>query len=195
MGITKTTTAAEQKKKQLNLLKTLKQKRADAEIEKLQAEAEKAAAYERRKENLIRQTNKRKIELGIGAKLTSTDIILNERTHLRRPSGDKVLNHKAFKHPDTDPNEMNKLAIIQDKSRDPSGQTTMGPNGFNTGAVRRTNLKGVGLSAVSSAFTVLKKKLEIYDLAEEEIRDKEAIENFMARFGKLWRNIFAKYQN
>jgi len=37
--------------------------------------------------------------------------------------------------------------------------------------------------------------LEIFDLDQEEIRDKEAIENYMAHFGKLWKNIFAKYQN
>ena len=58
----------------------------------------------------------------------------------------------------------------------------MGPGGFSTTAIRRTNMKGVGLAAVSRGVREAKDfgKLEIYDLDNEEIRDKEAIENFMA---------------
>ena len=49
-------------------------------------------------------------------------------------------------------------------------------------------MKGVGLAAVSRGVRLSSDfgKLEIYDLDQEEIRDKEAIENFMARFAKLW---------
>lgn len=33
------------------------------------------------------------------------------------------------------------------------------------------------------------------NLDDEEDRDKEAVNEFMKRYAKLWRNLFAKYQN
>jgi len=134
----------------LALLRGLKQKREDAFIEKQLAENEKKADYERKKANLIRQTKKRQIELGIANKVTSTDILLNVPAHLSRPSGDRRLKHKAFNHDDEDIAAETRMAIIQNKTRDPSGQTGMGFGGFSTTAVRRTNAKGVGLAAVST---------------------------------------------
>jgi GTP cyclohydrolase I len=37
--------------------------------------------------------------------------------------------------------------------------------------------------------------LMVLDLDDEEDRDKEAVLEFMKRYAKLWRNLFAKYQN
>jgi hypothetical protein len=39
------------------------------------------------------------------------------------------------------------------------------------------------------------KALVVVDFSEEEDRDNEAIKEFMKRYAKLWRNIFAKYYN
>jgi hypothetical protein len=33
----------------------------------------------------------------------------------------------------------------------------------------------------------------VLDLDDEEDRDKEAVNEFMKRYAKLWRNLFAKY--
>jgi hypothetical protein len=35
----------------------------------------------------------------------------------------------------------------------------------------------------------------VLDLDDEEDRDKEAVMEFMKRYARLWRNLFAKYQN
>ena len=43
----------------------------------------------------------------------------------------------------------------------------------------------------------IKKKapINIVDLDEEEDRDKEGANEFMKQYARLWRNIFAKYQD
>ena len=39
------------------------------------------------------------------------------------------------------------------------------------------------------------KQVSFINLEEEEERDRHAVGDFMKKYSKLWRNIFAKYQN
>jgi hypothetical protein len=38
-------------------------------------------------------------------------------------------------------------------------------------------------------------EFKLIDLEEEEERDKEAVQAYMKKFAKLWRNLFQKYAN
>lgn len=38
-------------------------------------------------------------------------------------------------------------------------------------------------------------QISLFDLDEEEDRDKEAVEMFMKKYAKLWKNLYYKYGN
>ena len=147
------------KLKALEHIGKLKDDREKRAISKRLASEKVRKSSARKRKVLDEEINRRKIELGVGNKITYTG----------KPSLGKG----------------NTLALVYDGgANDPSAHGT-NDKGFNPHS-KRSNYHAPQTPKNRQPLTIV-------DLEDEEDRDKEGITEFMKRYSKLWRNIFAKY--